>query len=157
MKRDAAVTLEAATAADVPALAALLRAAGLPDGDFSPHLGRFLVARDLAGVIAGAVGAEVAQGGGEDALLRSLLVVPARRGAGLGRRLVDELERRAAGWGVRRWWLLTTTAEAFFAARGFRVVERSAAPETMRATGQFSGGCGRTAVCMTRERGGGAT
>jgi amino-acid N-acetyltransferase len=103
------------------------------------------------------VGAEVAPGGGEDALLRSLVVVPARRGAGLGGRLVDELERRAAGWGVRRWWLLTTTAEAFFAARGFRVVERSAAPEAMRATGQFSGGCGGSAVCMTRERCGGAT
>ena len=66
--------------------------------------------------------------------------------------MVDELERRAAVWGVRRWWLLTTTAEAFFTARGFRVVQRCSAPAAIRATGQFSGGCGSSAVCLTGER-----
>ncbi|MSU22687.1 MAG: GNAT family N-acetyltransferase [Opitutus sp.] len=154
MKRDQALTIEAATPADVPAIATLLREAGLPHEDFSPHVANFLVARDAPGAVVGAVGAER---GGDEALLRSLVVVPDRRGAGLGGRLVDELERRAASWGVRRWWLLTTTAEKFFAARGFRVAARSAAPEVMRATGQFSGGCSRSAVCMMRECAGGAT
>lgn len=149
MKRDEAPVIEAATPADVPAIAALLRGAGLPHEDFSPHVADFLVARDTQGAVVGAVGAER---GGEEALLRSLVVAPELRGAGLGGRLVEELERRAAAWGVRRWWLLTTTAEAFFAARGFRVVQRCAAPEVMRVTGQFSGGCGSSALCMTRER-----
>lgn len=133
---------------EVTAIAALLRAAELPHGDFSAHLGRFRVARDRAGNVVGAVGAEVH---GEEALLRSLVVVPDRRGTGMGGRLVDALERAAFGWGVRRWWLLTTTAEHFFAARGFGVVARCAAPEAIRATGQFSGGCASAAVCMTRE------
>jgi amino-acid N-acetyltransferase len=135
--------------ADEPAIAALLRAAELPHDDFAPHVANFLVARNCAGKVIGAVGAEV---GGADALLRSLAVAPAQRGAGLGGRLVDELERTAGAWGVRRWWLLTTTAEKFFAARGFRRAARHEAPEAIRRTGQFSGGCCGSAVCMTRER-----
>jgi amino-acid N-acetyltransferase len=156
MKRADGIVIEVAGAADVPAIAALLRDAGLPDEDFAAHVVNFLVARDASGAVAGAVGAEVAAGGGEDALLRSLVVAPHMRGAGLGGRLVDELERRGAAWRVRRWWLLTTTAEAFFTARGFRVVQRCSAPEAIRATGQFSGGCGSSAVCMTRESAEGA-
>ncbi len=153
MKREDGIVIEAATSADVPAIAARLCEARLPHGDFSPHLANFLVARNGHGAVVGVVGAERV---GEDALLRSLVVAPDLRGAGLGGQLVAELERRAAAWGVRRWWLLTMAAEAFFVARGFRVVERCAAPATMRATGQFTGGCGRSAVCMTRECAGAA-
>src|ERR1019366_3065096 len=138
-----------ATPADVPALAALLRGAELPHEDFATHVANFFVAKNGAGNLVGAVGAEVR---GADALLRSLVVAPAQRGAGLGGRLVDKLERAGGAWGVRRWWLLTTTAEGFFAARGFRVAARCEAPEAIRGTGQFSGGCGGAAVCMTRER-----
>jgi amino-acid N-acetyltransferase len=145
------ITFSPATPADVPAIAELLRAAELPDDDFAPHVARFLVAR-LGGELLGAVGAEVY---GTEALLRSLVVTPMHRGRGLGSRLVDELELVAAAWGVESWWLLTTTAEHFFAARGFRVAEREEAPEVIRFTGQFSGGCCRSAVCMTRERKGG--
>ena len=148
MKGAAEFQFTPAVPADGPAIAVLLRAAELPDDDFEPHLARFLVAR-LDGVVIGAVGAEVYR---SEALLRSLVVAPMQRGLGLGGRLVDELERAAGAWGVERWWLLTTTAERFFAARGFRVAERENAPETIRCTGQFSGGCCRSAVCMTGER-----
>lgn len=148
MDRDDMSFIAEARPEDVSAIAALLRAAELPHGDFSAHLGCFRVARDRAGTVVGAVGAEVYR---EEALLRSLVVAPHALGTGMGGRLVDALELAASGWGVRRWWLLTTTAERFFAARGFCVVARCAAPEAIRATGQFSGGCGSAAVCMTRE------
>lgn len=138
-----------ARASDRDAIAALLREGQLPHEDFGPHLEHFVVARDAGGAVVGAVGAEVC---GADALLRSLVVAPSRRGGGLGGALVSRLDHAAGAWGVRRWWLLTTTAEAFFAARGFGVAERASAPAAIQATGQFKGGCGCSAVCMSRER-----
>lgn len=147
--RTETITIEAATPAEVPAIAGLLRAAELPSEDFAPHVAHFLVARTANREVVGAVGAEVC---GEAALLRSLVVAEAWRRSGLGGRLVGELERAAGAWGVRRWWLLTTTAVTFFAQRGFRVGVREEAPAAILATGQFNGGCCRSALCLTRER-----
>lgn len=133
---------------DVSAIAGLLREADLPHEDFAPHLAHFLVAR-RAGELIGAIGAQV---DGPDALLRSLVVAPGFRGLGLGDALLKNLEKAAAGWGVQRWWLLTTTAEAFFVKRGFRVVPRSDAPASMAETEEFRGLCPSIAVCLSRER-----
>ncbi|MSU50621.1 MAG: GNAT family N-acetyltransferase [Opitutus sp.] len=142
--------IEAARPDDAMAIAALLQAAELPHEDFAAHLGRFLVARDARGRVVGVVGAEIHAA---EALLRSLVVAPGHRGAGLGDELVRRLDAAGAGWGVTRWWLLTTTAEKFFAARGFAVSPREVAPPEIRATLQFRGGCSRSAVCLTRAQG----
>lgn len=148
-RKSASFAIAPATGDDMRAIAALLRAAELPHDDIGPHVANFFVARAGDGAIAGAAGAEVC---GADALLRSLVVAAEWRGAGLGSRLVATLDDTAARWGVRRWWLLTTTAEAFFTARGFRVADRDEAPEAIRRTKQFDGGCCCSAICMTRER-----
>jgi N-acetylglutamate synthase-like GNAT family acetyltransferase len=142
------VVLERAKPGDAPTIAALLREAGLPHEDFAKHLAHFVVAR-RGGVLVGAVGAEVC---GPDALLRSLVVARGQRGAGLGDALMRRLEVEAATWGVTRWWLLTTTAEAFFVKRGFRTTARSEAPERITATEEFRGLCPSVAVCLSRER-----
>jgi len=143
------IEITAARLEDGPAIAALLREAGLPHEDIGPHLGHFLVVRVGSGAVVGAIGAEVHA---PDALLRSLVVAPGQRGAGLGGELLRRMEAEAAAWGVKRWWLLTTAAEAFFDARGFVVSVRGAAPVAIRGTRQFAGGCSTRAVCLTRER-----
>jgi amino-acid N-acetyltransferase len=142
------VTIAAAASDDAAALAHLLRAADLPAEDFAPHLSHFLVARQGNRLI-GTVGAEVY---GEVALLRSLVVAPEYRGRGLGAMLLRRLEQAAGAWGVRRWWLLTTTAEAFFLQHGFKVTARDAAPAAIAATTEFQELCPATAVCLSRER-----
>jgi amino-acid N-acetyltransferase len=141
-------TITPAAPADGPAIAALLCAADLPHEDIAPHLGHFLVARQ-GGAIVGAVGLEVYA---PDGLLRSLVVAPSFRGRGLGDELVRRLEQAAADWGVERFWLLTTTAEAFFARRGFRVTPRADAPAEIAATHEFKSLCPSTAICMARAR-----
>ena len=135
-------------AADLDAVVRLLAGAGLAHDDLRPDAMRLLVARAGSRVI-GAIGAEVRA---PDALLRSLVVAPDCRGAGVGDALVRRLDADAAAWGVQRWWLLTTTAERFFRTRGFVPVARAAAPESIRLTGQFTGGICASAVCLMRER-----
>jgi len=142
----AATTLAAAGPDDVPAIAALLRAAALPHEDFAAHLAHFLVAR-RGGRVVGAVGFERH---GRSALLRSLVVAPARRGAGLGGRLVRRLATAARRGGIRRFYLLTTTAERFFSKRGFRRIARARVPAAIAATREFHSLCPASAVCMTR-------
>src|SRR5215211_6265413 len=97
------VSFSPAAPADEPAIAQLLRAAGLPADDFGSHLQHFLVAREAAGRIIGAIGAEVFSG---DALLRSFVIAPDYRGQGLGRELFKQFEALAGKWGVSEWWLL---------------------------------------------------
>jgi amino-acid N-acetyltransferase len=149
MIMSADLVIAPATPHDVSAIAALLIEAKLPHEDFAPHLEHFLVARDERGDVAGAIGAEVC---GADALLRSFVVAPTRRRGGIGERLFAALEHAAADWGVSRWWLLTTTADRYFAARGFRPTPREAAPAAIAATREFRGLCPSMAGCWSRER-----
>jgi amino-acid N-acetyltransferase len=148
MKATTDFSITPAAPADGPTIAALLRAADLPHEDIAPHLEHFLVARQDSAIV-GAIGLERYT---PDGLLRSLVVTPAHRGRGLGDGLVRRLERAAADWGVERFWLLTTTAEAFFARRGFRVAPRADAPAEIAATHEFKSLCPSTAICMTRAR-----
>jgi amino-acid N-acetyltransferase len=92
--------------ADLPAVRALLAAAGLPVADLTAaHLDGFWgcgESPDLSGV----VGLEIH---GTVALLRSLAVAPAWRGQGLGAALLAHAERAARRRGLAALYLLTTT------------------------------------------------
>ncbi len=140
------ILIASAAPEDVPAIGALLRAADLPAEDFADHLANFLVARS-GGAVVGAVGFE--RHGGA-ALLRSLVVAPARRGAGLGDALVRRLAAQARRDGVERFYLLTTTAEAFFARRGFAKIPRAEVPAGIAGTAEFRSLCPASAVCLAR-------
>lgn len=85
---------------------------------------------------------------GADALLRSVVVRD--RGAGAGTELVRQVMRAAADQGMTRLWLLTETAEPFFARFGFHSTLRDDAPEAIRQSSEFAGVCPASAVCMVR-------
>lgn len=88
---------------------------------------------------------------GEDALLRSLAVDPQTRGRGCATALVARAERHARERGVRRIYLLTTAAADFFARLGYKRIERGDAPESIRATSEFSSLCPVSSVLMMKE------
>ncbi len=139
-----ALPIEAARRDDEPALVGLLAAAELPASDLADHLGSFLVLRDGEG-LAGAVGLELH---GPDALLRSLVVRPERRQAGVGRALLREAVALARRSGVERLYLLTTTAAPFFERHGFGRTARNGVPAAIAASTQFQGLCPATAICL---------
>ena len=82
-----ATTVQAARAEDWPAVADLLRAAGLPLAGAEEHLARFVAVREDGRIVA-VGGLEVHAGA---ALLRSVAVAPERRGSGIGRLVVERL------------------------------------------------------------------
>ncbi len=127
-------------------LAALLASAALPADDIDLTPGRFWRFHDAHGDV-GFAGLEVH---GNDALLRSLLVPAERRGQGHGRAILDWMLDQAASLGVRRVFLLTTTAADFFAAADFTRIARDAAPANIRATSEFASLCPETAVSMMK-------
>lgn len=136
-----------ATPADAAAVTSLLAEAKLPTADLSPErLHDFLVVRN-GGSLEGVVGLEVY---GTAGLLRSLAVALATRGTGLGRLLVAALEERARRRGLTELWLLTTTASDFFAKVGYRVSDRTGAPEAMQRSAEFASLCPSSAVCMVK-------
>lgn len=138
--------ITSASGDDRAEIARLLDACSLPSSDIDPHLGRFFVARD-EGRIVGCIGLQV-EGG--DGLLRSLAVVPERRGNGIARRLYAKLLGQARGLGVTQLYLLTTGAEPFFEMLGFRALAREDVPQSIRATDQFRALCPETARCLSR-------
>lgn len=88
---------------------------------------------------------------GEDALLRSIMVPAAGRRQGSGAALVGILLDHLGAIGVRRVWLLTTDAAAFFKRLGFAEVDRLSAPASITSARQFSDICPSTATLICRN------
>ena len=94
------------TDADLPEIRRLLELGGLPTADLDTARPRFVVAIEGA-MLVGAAGLEIF---GATGLLRSVVVVNARRGAGLGRALIESVESAARQRGLDELVLLTETA-----------------------------------------------
>jgi amino-acid N-acetyltransferase len=135
------------SAPDLIAIRALLERSGLPTRDLESARPEFVVIREKGQVIA----AGALQRFGSSALLRSVVVAPDRRGIGLGQAIVRELERVASATEISRLVLLTETAADFFTRQGYRVTERSAAPQSMQASEEFRSLCPSSATCMAKS------
>lgn len=133
-----------AEAADWPDIEALLRAARLPAEDAAGHLEYFTVGTTRAGLLA----AGGFERHGTDALLRSFVVAASVRGRAHGSALLRHVLQDARAAGIGTVYLLTQTADRFFARHGFRPVERSAAPQAIRQTREFTGLCPASARLM---------
>jgi len=127
-------------------LRAALAAEKLPTEDLSNTAAVFY-AFEKNGEALGYAGLE---GNGEVALLRSVVVMPAKRGAGLGRSLVERVLDEAASMGYRNIYLLTATASQFFLRLAFTPIDRAAVPAAVAASREFAELCPATAICMHR-------
>ena len=142
-----AIVFRSSTPADDPALRALLASAGLPAEDVGTGTRQRYVLAFEGDRLVGSIGVELA---GADGLLRSLAVVPDQRGRGLAGALHDEIVDVAREQGVATVYLLTTTAEAFAARRGFERISRGDLPAGIAALAQVRALCPATAACMRR-------
>lgn len=134
---------------DLIAIRALLESSGLPTSDLEAARPEFAVIRESGRVVA----AGALQRFGSSALLRSVVVAPDRRGSGLGRSVLTELERRARAARISQLILLTETAAEFFGHHGYRAIERRSAPQDMQASDEFRSLCPSSATCMAKRLG----
>ena len=139
--------IKTATAEDRSAVSTLLLEANLLVDDLDPQLSNFFVATDNNRIV-GTGGLEIFE---ENALLRSLVVSPETRGQQLGKKLTESLCQHAQKMLVQHLYLLTETAEAFFAALGFERTQRESAPIAIQETQQFSGLCPDSATLMVKR------
>ena len=108
---------------DLARLKELLDAEGLPSGYLSEPDVRLFAFRE-GGATVGYAGLEVYE---TDALLRSVVVDPARRRAGLGQAVVKATLAEARRLGATRAFLLTTSAKDYFERLGFASIDRASA------------------------------
>ncbi len=132
---------------DEAALNTLLQAADLSPEDITPEMLEHFRVAHLDKALVGCAGLEVM---GEAGLLRSVAVDEAHRGLGLGKALVEAMEAHAQEAGVRELYLLTTTAEDFFAGLGYRKISREEAAAAIAGTTQFSELCPASSCFMLK-------
>jgi arsenate reductase len=148
LKEDGAPFLKhRAVAADDAGLAGALAAEGLPVDDLSEAGRSFYIFSTLDGAPVGYGGLEFLGG---HVLLRSITVLPAFRGKGLGRNIVPLLLYRAYREGARTAWLLTETAAPFFERIGFKAMDRQTAPVAVLTTRQAKNLCPTNATLLSR-------
>jgi amino-acid N-acetyltransferase len=158
---------------DLDEVKALLETAGLAAEGIPDRLVGFIVAREdgrLVGVAGLAParrrghggqtredGRLVGVAGMEDhetaGLLRSVAVASDQRNRGLGAALVSRLIRRSRRSGHEAVYLLTRTAEEYFARFGFRRVERSEARPSVAGARQFASQVCECSAVMVLELG----
>ena len=136
--------LRAANFGDTKAIERLLGVVGLPEEGVRQHLENFLVVHS-DGELVGVAGFEVY---GEVGLLRSVAVVPSKRGRGIGAKLVANVQRQACARGILELYLLTDSAAPFFERHGYHRVSRSVAPIEIRQSEEFRHLCPESALLM---------
>ena len=129
------VIITPAMPGDVRAILGLAEAVHLPTEGIAEAMEYFWVARAGERIV-GTVGLEVYD---DMALLRSLAVTPACQHTGLGRALTETVLSYLTTRQFRAVYLLTTTAEVFFARHGFCIVARDAVPAGVQQSVEFQG------------------
>jgi len=130
------------------AVEALLRANDLPVADLSAlQSSDFL----FCGQSEKPIGIIGMQNLGSVGLLRSLVVSDVGRNKGCGTALVEALESKSKQAGISDLYLLTETAERFFANLNYIKISRENTPQVIKNTREFDGLCSDDATVMYKQ------
>ncbi|MEL6302434.1 MAG: arsenic resistance N-acetyltransferase ArsN2 [Pseudomonadota bacterium] len=140
--------MQTPTNTDLPAIASLLSKSGLPIDDLDDQdLSLFRIVGDPDALVAVA-GLERQ---GDLALIRSVATATSVRGQGIAKALVADLEALAIEKGIDAIYLLTETAERFFAHLGYIEQDRTRVPPSIQRSRQFSSICPDSATVMCKS------
>ena len=83
------------------------------------------------------------------ALLRSLCVVS--KSSGIGSKLLKHIDEIAKENKIKTLYLLTTTADKYFAKKEFSIIEKKLVPKSIKNTQEFNSICPDSAICMRKD------
>ena len=132
---------------DFGAVIKLLQGVDLPTSDLSASLSHFFVV-EVDGEIVATAGLEIYDHFG---LLRSVAVDTNHRNRSFATLLVNKILAYAADQQLSAMYLITTTAEHYFAKKGFQTVNRENVPAPIKSTSEFSTLCPSTATVMAKS------
>lgn len=141
------ITYRMADKAELPVIADLLTKNKLPASDITDIPVDFIIATDENGRVIGGIAVERFE---TEGLLRSFAVDESYRDQKIGSGLFDRLIAYSLQSGITSLHLLTTTADKYFAAKGFAILNREEAPASIRATTEFYFLCPSSSVYMKR-------
>lgn len=141
------IIFSTADPADLSFIRQLLVDQKLPTQDLLSSPIHFILAEKDQEVI-GCIGLELYD---REGFLRSFAVDEKWQGLGLGNVLFNQALDYSRANFIDRLHLLTTTAESFFAKKGFLKTSRNEAPLCIHNTTEFKGMCGSTAVYMVKS------
>ena len=125
-------------------IVSLLKKAELPVADVTRSKINFIVALDN-NTLVGVIGLEHY---GTNGLLRSMAIDAVYRNTGIGTELLQRLLSYAKQLEISDLHLLTTTAEKYFASKGFQTSKRDYAPDVIQRTEEFSSICPSSSAYM---------
>ncbi|MDR3565803.1 MAG: GNAT family N-acetyltransferase [Negativicutes bacterium] len=135
--------IEAAEGDDFPAVCGLLENCGLTTADVGPGQGTYYLAKGKT-----LLGVAALEHFGKAALLRSFVVAPAARKAGVGRSLLEHVLGESRRAGFSHVYLLTDTAEEYYARYGFSAIDRSQIPVEVLTLSAMGSTCPATCAAM---------
>lgn len=138
--------LRGAVPGDEKEILDMLQAAGLTTAGVSGNMQQFTVADN--GEIMGAIGMVPDDAG--SVLLRSLIVKEKYRNAGIADALLQAALKSGSG-PIKTAYLLTYTAEKYFAKRGYKKIERTDIPCVLLEKSLQGEACSDCSTCMKRE------
>ncbi|MFW9917475.1 MAG: arsenic resistance N-acetyltransferase ArsN2 [Candidatus Thorarchaeota archaeon] len=141
------VILKQATEEHLSRIVNLLKENNLPSEDI-PSKMNYLFLGYAGSQFVGIGGLEIHENYG---LLRSLTVEEPARGQGYGKAICMKLIDYAKEKRILKIYLLTETAQAFFAKLNFEKIDRNTAPPAIQKTAEFATLCPDSAVCMMLE------
>lgn len=141
------ITITAVDTKGRDAIVDLLQSEKLPIEDLPVDLPNFFIASDK-GIVVGAIGLEIYD---RDGLLRSLVVKPEYRKMEIAAGLIKEVEKLGRSLGLNNIYLLTETAQEYFARKGYQLIERKNAPPALQQSSEFSHACPASAALMKKN------
>ncbi|UCG03808.1 MAG: GNAT family N-acetyltransferase [Candidatus Heimdallarchaeota archaeon] len=140
------VEITKASEKDLESVYSLLKLVDLPIDGVADNFHNFFVAWER-NQLQGCAGVEVYEDVG---LIRSVAVHPSFQSHGLGRKLVETIQKFSTEKGLKEIYLLTETAEKFFLKLNYIVIPRNEVNSRVKQSSEFTTVCPESAICMVK-------